>query len=90
MAPTIAKILADGTTPGTIRGLWRSWGLPKLVGRQAVVPVVLTSSERKLLERRARRVGVSPEEWARRVLIGATQGDLYDAVTDGAFDQSGG
>lgn len=85
----IEKILNDGTIAATIRGQWRRWGLPipeKGGKRCYILPVVLTLGTRTKLSARARKVGISPDEWIRRVLLSAIDDDLYVAVTDGRFD----
>lgn len=89
MSNEIEKILADGTSRETVRGLWRRWGLPipQTGGRRcSIVPVALAMSTRAKLSERARKVGVTPDEWVRRVLLSAIDDDLYIAVTDGRFD----
>jgi hypothetical protein len=90
MSPEIEKILADGTSRETVRGLWRRWGLPipQTGGRRcAIVPVAMTTETRRKLSIRAKKVGVTPDEWIRRILISAIDDDLYAAVTDGRFDK---
>jgi hypothetical protein len=89
-SPEIEKILADGTSRETVRGMWRRWGLPlpETGGRRcAVLPVALSVDARRRLGIRAKKVGITPEEWIRRILISAVDDDLYDAVTDGRFDK---
>jgi hypothetical protein len=83
----IAAVLGDGTTPETVRGVWRRWGLTN--GREranAVVPIEISQAETGLLQKRADALGISPDEWLRRVASCAIRDDLYDAVTDGKFE----
>jgi len=89
-APQIAAELADGTIPETIRGMWRRWGLPMETARgrtYCAVGIWLSKSERSVLGNRALARGISPEEYLRRIAVCAVADDLYDAVTDGRFDQ---
>lgn len=86
----IARILADGTIPETIRGVWRRWGLPRTETnglRCVILQIPLRPTQRGRIATRARAVGITPEEWAWRVLICAASGDLYAAITDGRFDK---
>lgn len=85
----IAKTLNDGVRPETIRAMWRRWRLPMPPAgarHAATVSVNLYADERGLLARRARTLGIAPEEYLRRVAICAVTDDLYAAVTDGRFD----
>jgi hypothetical protein len=52
-----------------------------------VLPVALSVDARRRLGIRAKKVGITPEEWIRRILISAVDDDLYAAVTDGRFDK---
>ncbi|WP_378952158.1 hypothetical protein [Mesorhizobium sp. ANAO-SY3R2] len=88
-AVAIAEMLADGTSSDSIRCMWRKWRLPidRTGGRQrGQVPVILTAHQRKLLAKHARRLGLNPEEYLRRVASVAIEDNLYAAVTDGKFD----
>lgn len=85
----IAEMLNDGTRPETIRRMWKLWELPldSTGGRhRATVPVPLFAHERVALAILAKKVGVSPEEFLRRISICVISDDLYGAVTDGRFD----
>ncbi|WP_378948053.1 hypothetical protein [Mesorhizobium sp. ANAO-SY3R2] len=85
----IVEHLNDGTDSATVRALWKKWGLPidKTGGRRrGNVPVSLTIHQRKILAKRAKQVGVTPEEYLRRIASCAIEDDLYAAVTDGKFD----
>ncbi len=85
----IAEILADGTTSHTIRRQWYNWRLPSHGRAQKLVfiNVPMSYQERRLISRRALRIGIPPEEFIRRVVISAAQDDLYQAVTDGRFSK---
>lgn len=90
-AEVVARFLNDGTSPETVRRMWKLWGLQD-VGHNRnniYVPVKLTVYERKVLQRLAEARGIDLAEWLRR--IGLSCGipeDLYQAVTDGAFDKA--
>lgn len=69
--------------------LWKKWKLPlEDTGgrRRGNVPVPLTIHQRKLLAKQARKIGVTSEEYLRRIASCAIEDDLYTAVTDGKFD----
>lgn len=78
LAPQIASILSDGTSPGTIRSLTCSWGLPTSGRREAIVPVQLSAARRRKLQAEARRLRCSPEELARRLLLSILDDDRVD------------
>ncbi|AWC22222.1 hypothetical protein CO731_01678 [Aminobacter sp. MSH1] len=85
----IVEHLNDGTDSATVRALWKKWGLPidKTGGRRrGHVPVSLTVQQRMILTKRAKGVGIQPEEYLRRIASCAIEDDLYAAVTDGKFD----
>lgn len=85
----IERIINDGTSKDTVRGLWRRWGLPltETGGRRCfVVPVPLKQVTRQQLTRRARQAGVTPDEFLRRIIISVVEDDLYKAVVDDRFD----
>lgn len=44
--------------------------------------VPLTQGERSMLAWRAEKLGLTPEEWLRRVAAAAIRDDLFDAVVD--------
>jgi hypothetical protein len=90
MSNEIEKILADGTSRETVRRMWKLWGLPlsETGGRRKIsVPIELSVRERQILADRARRRGIAPAEYLRRIATCALTDDLYDAVTDGKFDR---
>jgi hypothetical protein len=90
MSTEIERILHDGTSCQTVRRMWKLWGLPlpETGGRRKVsVPIELSVYERTLLSAAARRQGIQPNEYLRRIAICALTDDLYDAVTDGKFDK---
>lgn len=85
----IAEMLGDGTRPETIRRMWRLWVLPldSTGGRhRATVPVPLFTHERVALATHAKKIGLEPEEYLRRISICVISDNLYSAVTDGRFD----
>ena len=84
-SPDIAKILNDGTTPETIRTQLQRAELENIgKGRNVVyVPVRLTSYERAVLGRLAKKRGIPLEQWLRDVCVAAgIPNDIYDAVVD--------
>ncbi|TIS37531.1 hypothetical protein [Mesorhizobium sp.] len=86
----IERILRDGTSGETVRRMWKLWALPltETGGRRKIsVPIELSARERGLLADRARRRGITPPEYLRRIATCALIDDLYDAVTDGKFDR---
>jgi hypothetical protein len=88
MASTdIAKALADGTHPATVRGLAKKAGLLPEVPRQVVVPIAMASWQRDALAAKAAELGVETGVLALRILESAVVlDDLYGAVTDGRYD----
>lgn len=86
MTTEISRNLADGTSPETIRTMQRRWKLPRL-GTKSGHFIELTPVQLARLEAQAKALGVSPDEWARRVLVCAIEDKMYQAVTDGRFDK---
>ncbi|MBZ9678242.1 hypothetical protein [Mesorhizobium sp. ES1-1] len=85
----IERILNDGTSKDTVRGQWRRWGLPlpeQNGQRVAVMPVALASGPRNKLSQRAKKVGIAPDEFLRRIIVCVLDDDLYQAVVDDRFD----
>lgn len=86
----IERILNDGTSMHTVRGMWRRWGLPltETGGRRSfVVPVSLGRSARSKLAKSAKKVGITPDEFLRRIIVSVVDDDLYKAVVDDRFDE---
>ena len=83
----IAEILADGPTGHTIRRQWYNWRLPSHGRAQKLVffNVPMSYHDRRVINRRAKKIGIPPEEFIRRVSLCAAMDDLYQAVTDGRF-----
>lgn len=81
----VALILRDGTSAATIRALIRKWRLPMEEARRGFL-VEVTPYKRKLLNRQAEKLGITPEEFLRRVCDCVIGDKLYEAVTDGRFD----
>jgi hypothetical protein len=50
------------------------------------VLVTIPAHQRAKLVRLAKREGLTPEEWVRRVAGAALADDLYGVITDGKFD----
>jgi len=50
--------------------------------QQIPVPVPLTAGQRAQVKKHAQRLGITPEEWLRRVAAAAIKDDLYAAVVD--------
>lgn len=87
----IAKIMADGVNSATVRGMWRRWGLPRPTHRSdRILPIEMTGTRLSLLSQRAKAVGLTPNEFARRVLVCVVTDDLYHAVVDDKFDKKPG
>lgn len=85
----IAAVVGDGTSPETVRGVWRRWGLTNNDKRaNDLVPIALSTHETALLQKRADALGVAPDEWLRRVASCCIRDGLYDAVTDGKFEMA--
>lgn len=83
----IAEIVGDGTTRETVCGVWRRWGLTQgQIRANDAVTVPLSRYEIRMLNQRARELGISPQEWLRRVAACAIRYDLYGAVTDGQYE----
>ena len=84
----IAKIVGDSTAPATVRGMWRRWGLPRPASRlHKIVPVEIAGAYHGKLSERAQAVGITPNEFLRRVIICVVVDDLYAAVVDDKFDK---
>ncbi|MER9125424.1 hypothetical protein NKH81_20415 [Mesorhizobium sp. M0959] len=85
----IERILRDGTSKDTIRGQWRRWGLPlpEVKGQRcSIMPVALGFGPRTKLTKRAKQVGIAPDEFLRRIILSVLDDDLYQAVVDDRFD----
>jgi len=84
----IAKKLDDTTTPDVIRNMVRYWGLsqPKGRGASTSVTIHLDAKVRAKLERQSSELGVPPSEFVRRIAVCAINDQMYQAVTDGAFE----
>ncbi len=79
-AGSIAKDLADGTTPATIRRMLKHWGI---TDRHTVpVPVELHSGHRQKLFAKARSMGLEGDELARRLIMIIINEQMYEAVID--------
>lgn len=88
----IADILADGTLSATIRHQWYHWKLPIYRSRRekqavAQVNVPMSYHDRLAISRAAKKVGIEPEEFLRRISLCAAGGDLYQAITAGRYDK---
>ncbi|MCV9906665.1 hypothetical protein OIV19_03420 [Brucella sp. HL-2] len=81
----IAEILGDKTNPATIRAVWYRWGLPRRSRAQksAFITFPVSYNERLIINRRAKRLNVAPEDFIRRVSFYAAKDDLYHAIVDG-------
>lgn len=79
----IAKQLDDGTMPETIRALIRAkYDLPRSP-LTATIWAAIDHTRRHKIKARAEVLGITPEEFARRVLMCVIDDDLYTAVIDG-------
>lgn len=78
----IARAVADGTTPGTVRRMWVLWGLSR---RRTNIVIDLGGKERANLAKRADQHGLKIEEYCRRLLVhGSMPRDRYKDIVDGA------
>jgi hypothetical protein len=83
----IAALLGVGEWTVFLR--WRWWGLPRRKARPGQprknVLVTIPKHQRIKLVKLAKREGLTPEEWVRRVAGAALADDLYGVITDGKF-----
>lgn len=82
---------AEAVSAETVRTMIQKAGLPSPGLRRVILPLNLASWERDALQRHADERGITVHEllyrFVRQGLILAKPGqDLYDAVTDGAYD----
>lgn len=81
----ISQILNDGTVPQTIGALVkRRWMLPKTKRGRVIA---LTAYGEKLLEKQAAKLAITPEELLERICDCVIRDRLYEAVTDGRYDE---
>lgn len=83
----VSKILADGTSPETIRSIAKKWRLPlhKIRKGKRGVLVQISPIHGRKLDEQAAKLGISSEEFARRILECSVSDNLYGAITDGRF-----
>lgn len=83
----VARLLDDGTHPATVRDMAKKAELRPDIPRQVVVPVMLWSWQRDAVAAKAAELGIEPSVLVARVLESAVVlDDLYDAITDGRYD----
>jgi hypothetical protein len=84
-SPEIAELLADGTLADTIRGLCSRWNLPRhgRAHRAVHASIPMSCAQRGVINRRAKRLGLTPERFILDVAFRVAQDDLYHAVMDG-------
>lgn len=75
----VAEAMGDGIHPAYVRTLWRRW---RFETHQPRCLVPLTIAERALLTWRAEKLGITPEEWLRRIAAAAIRDGLYEAIVD--------
>ena len=89
----IAKLLGVGE--GSLFARWRQWAVLPGHSRPRQdrpghpsknVLVTIPKYQRRKLVKLAKREGLTPEEWVRRVAGAALADDLYGVITDGKFD----
>lgn len=73
----VANIMGDGTSSATIRRMWTLWGITSTV---IGFHVPLSARHRALIERESSAHGLSPAEWARRVLVVAAMDKMTEAL----------
>lgn len=81
----ISRELNDGTSPQTITSVLRWWKLPEKRIKGGFFMVKLSSRRRALAIKQAEALGITPEEYLRRICDSAVAAGLYDAITDGAY-----
>ncbi len=81
----IAKLLDDGTKAATIRKMWERWNLPTnhTAGRSMeAISVPMAARERELVCKSAEKIGITPEEFIRKVAYYTARDDMFNAVVD--------
>ncbi|RWM29782.1 hypothetical protein [Mesorhizobium sp.] len=79
----IARRLADGTISSSIRAQWQHWELAiDEVGDSTHRKIFLDLKfhERAKLARQAKKRGLTPQEYLRRISVCAIRDDLYEAI----------
>jgi hypothetical protein len=84
----VAEIIGDGTSSDTLRRMVALWKLPVDRARRGFIVNMTTHKKRKLAAK-CEQLGIEPEEYLRRIAEAVIGDDLYDAVTDGKFDNKG-
>ncbi len=85
----IAKKLDDDTSPAVVRQMGRYWGLtggPTGKRGSTALSIRLDARVRAKLERQAGDIGIPPDEFVRRIAVCAINDQMYQAITDGAFE----
>lgn len=83
----VERILRDGTSSATVRAMIKKWAIPMDQARRGLL-VEITPYARKLLEKQAVKVGVEPEVFLGRICDCVIRDRLYEAVTDGRYDET--
>lgn len=82
----ISALLRDGTSDATIRAIVKKWRIPTDQIRRGTL-VELKPYARKLLEKQSEKLGITPEVFLERICDCVIRDRLYEAVTDGRFDE---
>jgi hypothetical protein len=87
-AREIARIIGEGTTAGTVKGMVRRAGVLPEKPLTTAIPIEMSSWQRDIIARHATQRGLTMHEIICQVLESALiLDDLYDAVTDGRYAQ---
>ncbi|MGB3338708.1 MAG: hypothetical protein WBA73_16155 [Devosia sp.] len=88
-ATSVAAIVGEGTSAGTVAGQVRRAGLLEDAYRGTVIPFELPSWQRNIIAEQATRRGLSMQQIIHQVLESTlVLDDLYNAVTDGRYDDA--
>lgn len=82
----VERILRDGTSSATVRAMIKKWRIPVDQALRGTL-VELKPYARKLLEKQAGKLGITPEVFLERICDCVIRDRLYDAVTDGRYDE---
>lgn len=81
----LSAILADGTSPETLRSTVKKWRLPTGFEKRSYSLVYLSSHKRRLLKEQAAKLGIDPEEMLKRICECAIGDELYSAIVDDRY-----
>lgn len=82
----VADLLNNSVSTDTIRRMVQLWGMPTGVKRGHLI--ILSHHVRAKLKRQADKLGISSEEFLTRISECVIRdGGLYEAITDGQYDE---